>query len=104
VFELCEVSSFHICFYVVSRLLGGEAIYAAINLLMFLSSVTFKRESEQCSETPVNSCQMTLRRQYLFTIYLKMLSVAQTTSYHLHNNFEKMKKAAVAVLKLVPQN
>jgi hypothetical protein len=45
VFELCEMSSFHICFYVASRLLGGEAIYAAINLLTFLSNVTFKRET-----------------------------------------------------------
>jgi len=78
VFEVCEMSSFHICFYVVPRLLGGDAIYAAINVLTFLSSITFKRETEQCSETPVNSCQMTLRRRYLFTLYLKMLSVAQT--------------------------
>ena len=68
VFGLREMWSFHICFYVVSHLLGCEAICAAIKLLTFLSSVTFKRETEECSETPENSCQMTLRRQYLFTL------------------------------------
>lgn len=51
IFELCEMWSSRIPFYVVFRLLGCEATYADIKLLTFLSSVTFKRGTEQCSET-----------------------------------------------------
>jgi hypothetical protein len=71
VFELCEMWSFHISFYVVSRLLGCEPIYAAIKLWAFLSCVTFTRETEQCSEKPVNYCQMTLASAVFICTLLK---------------------------------
>jgi len=102
VFELCEMWSFHTCFYVVSHLLGCETIYAVLKLLTFLSSVTFKRGTEQCSERR----QIPARWHCVGSVYLhlKMLSVTQTTLYHLHNNSEKMKETAVAGLKEVPQN